>query len=100
MKTSFDFDIVPKTDWCPGCGNFSILKIIKEALDELNLDPKNLVISSGIGQAAKTPQYINTNYFNGLHGRSIPVAIGIKASNPELIVIAEGAKVEIILCMQ
>ena len=90
MKTSFDFDIVPKTDWCPGCGNFSILKIIKEALDELSLDPKSLVMSSGIGQAAKTPQYINTNYFNGLHGRAIPVAIGIKASNPELIVIAEG----------
>lgn len=90
MKTSFDFDIVPKTDWCPGCGNFSILKIIKEALDELNIDSKSLVMSSGIGQAAKTPQYINTNYFNGLHGRAIPVAIGIKASNPELIVIAEG----------
>lgn len=90
MNTKFDFDIAPKTDWCPGCGNFNILRIVKEALDELSLDPKNLVISSGIGQAAKTPQYINTNYFNGLHGRAIPVAIGIKTSNPKLIVIAEG----------
>lgn len=90
MKTNFDFDEIPKTDWCPGCGNFAILKVIKEAMGELNIDPKNLVISAGIGQAAKTSQYINSNCFNGLHGRALPVATGIKASNPELIVVAEG----------
>ena len=90
MKTKFDFNEIPKTDWCPGCGNFTILKIIKQALDELNIDPMKLVISSGIGQAAKTSQYINSNCFNGLHGRALPVATGIKASNPELVVIAEG----------
>ena len=90
MKTSFDFDQTPETGWCPGCGNFAILKIIKEALDELNIDPQKLVISSGIGQAAKTSQYINSNCFNGLHGRALPVATGIKASNPDLIVVAEG----------
>jgi len=59
------------------------------ALDELGIDPKQTVFSSGIGQAAKTPQYINTHYFNGLHGRSLPVAEGIKAANPNLTVIAE-----------
>ena len=90
MKTQFDFDEIPDTDWCPGCGNFSILETIKQALDELNIDSKKLVISAGIGQAAKTSQYINSNCFNGLHGRALPVATGIKASNPELIVIAEG----------
>ncbi len=90
MKTNFDFDQIPETAWCPGCGNFAILKVMKEALDELNIDPKKLVISAGIGQAAKTSQYINSNCFNGLHGRALPVATGIKASNPELIVIAEG----------
>ena len=90
IKTNFDFEQIPETDWCPGCGNFSILKVLKETLDELNIDPKKLVISAGIGQAAKTSQYINTNCFNGLHGRALSVACGMKASNPELIVVAEG----------
>lgn len=90
MTTNFDFNQIPETAWCPGCGNFSILKVLKEALDELKIDPKNLVISAGIGQAAKTSQYINSNCFNGLHGRALPVATGIKASNPDLIVVAEG----------
>ena len=90
MKTNFDFDQIPETGWCPGCGNFAILKVIKEALDELNIDPHKLVISAGIGQAAKISQYINSHCFNGLHGRALPVATGIKASNPDLIVVAEG----------
>jgi 2-oxoglutarate ferredoxin oxidoreductase subunit beta len=85
-----DFD-VGKIDisWCPGCGNYSILPTLKEALAELEIDPRDLVIVSGIGQAAKTPQYLKTNFFNGLHGRSLPVATAIKASNPSLTVIAE-----------
>lgn len=76
--------------WCPGCGNFKILDILKSALTEVGQDPVNLVIVSGIGQAPKTPQYMKTNMFNGLHGRSLPVACGIKGSNPNLTVIAEG----------
>lgn len=75
--------------WCPGCGNFSILKILKESLEELNIDPKELVLVSGIGQAAKMPHYLKCNFFNGLHGRALPPAVGIKASNPSLTVIAE-----------
>ncbi len=76
--------------WCPGCGNFGILRALKQCLSELEVDPRDLVIVSGIGQAAKTPHYIKCNVFHGLHGRAIPVATGIKAANPELIVIAEG----------
>ena len=75
--------------WCPGCGNFNILNIVKTCLEELNMDQKNLVLVSGIGQAAKTPQYIQAHYFNGLHGRALPPATAIKASNPELTVIVE-----------
>jgi len=75
--------------WCPGCGNFGILKELKIALSELKIPPENLVMVSGIGQAAKIPQYLKTNYFNGLHGRSLPVATAIKACNPTLTVIAE-----------
>lgn len=76
--------------WCPGCGNFGILKMIEEVLTELECDAKNTVIVSGIGQAAKTPYYIDTHMFCGLHGRALPVATALKVSNPALNVIAEG----------
>ncbi len=75
--------------WCPGCGNYGILNVLKKALDELDIEPGKLVIVSGIGQAAKIPHYFKTNFFNGLHGRALPPAVAIKASNPSLIVIAE-----------
>jgi 2-oxoglutarate ferredoxin oxidoreductase subunit beta len=81
-----DIDIA----WCPGCGNFAILKILKQALAELAIAPQNLVIASGIGQAAKTPHYLQAHIFNGLHGRALPAATAIKAANPQLTVIAEG----------
>ncbi len=80
-----DIDIA----WCPGCGNFSILKIVKEAIADLEIQPRNLVMVSGIGQAAKIPHYLKTNIFNGLHGRALPPATAIKVVNPELTVIAE-----------
>jgi len=73
--------------WCPGCGNFSILEGIKEAVAELNIKPEKLMMVSGIGQAAKTPHYIRANGFNGLHGRALPPAQAIKMVNPELKVI-------------
>ncbi|MFH0977375.1 MAG: thiamine pyrophosphate-dependent enzyme [Spirochaetota bacterium] len=88
MKTIFDFEDKIDIAWCPGCGNFSILKALKLAITELNIPQDRLVLVSGIGQAAKTPQYIRANFFNGLHGRSLPAATGIKAANPELTVIA------------
>lgn len=75
--------------WCPGCGNFPILKILKQALAELEIEPSNLVLVSGIGQAAKIPHYLKANVFNGLHGRALPPATAIKAANPALTVIAE-----------
>ncbi len=75
--------------WCPGCGNFAILKALKEALAELEITPHNLVMVSGIGQAAKIPHYLKANVFNGLHGRALPPATAIKAVNPDLTVIAE-----------
>lgn len=75
--------------WCPGCGNFGILNTLKKALAELEIEPTNLVIVSGIGQAAKVPHYFRTNVFNGLHGRALPPATAIKAANPSLTVIAE-----------
>ena len=84
----FDMDNIDIA-WCPGCGNFPILKILKQALAELEIAPANLVLVSGIGQAAKIPHYLRTNVFNGLHGRALPPATAIKAANPALTVIAE-----------
>jgi 2-oxoglutarate/2-oxoacid ferredoxin oxidoreductase subunit beta len=76
--------------WCPGCGNFSILNALKKVLVEAEVEPSNLVIVSGIGQAPKTPHYLRCNTFNGLHGRTLPVATGVKLANHELTVLAEG----------
>jgi len=84
-----DYNTEEENAWCPGCGNFGVLNALKKALVELNIEPKNLVISSGIGQAAKTPHYVKCNFFNGLHGRALPPATAIKAVNPALTVIAE-----------
>lgn len=75
--------------WCPGCGNFSILRCIKQALAELEIPPDKLLMVSGIGQAPKTPHYFKCNLFNGLHGRDISVGVGAKIANHELIVISE-----------
>ncbi|HLA27581.1 MAG TPA: thiamine pyrophosphate-dependent enzyme [Syntrophales bacterium] len=86
------FDFAHKIDmaWCPGCSNFSIRRSLLAALDELGVAREKVVMVSGIGQAAKMPQYINTNFFNGLHGRALPAATAVKACNPGLTVIAEG----------
>lgn len=78
-----------KPTWCPGCGNYSIHTALKQALEELGLAPHEVVLSSGIGQAAKMPQYIDVNGFNGLHGRALPPAIGIRFANKNLKVIVE-----------
>jgi len=74
--------------WCPGCGNFSILKAFNEAMVEMGIEPHQFVIVSGIGQAGKFPHYTRCNTFNGLHGRTLPVATGIKLANHELRVFA------------
>jgi 2-oxoglutarate ferredoxin oxidoreductase subunit beta len=76
--------------WCPGCGNFGIREAVKQALSELGLTPEQTCFVSGIGQAAKAPHYIRCNLFNGLHGRTLPVATGVKLANPDLVVFAEG----------
>ena len=78
-----------ETAWCPGCGNFSILEGVKRGLVASELEPHQILLVSGIGQAAKTPHYLNANVFNGLHGRALPVASGAKLANPNLKVIVE-----------
>jgi 2-oxoglutarate ferredoxin oxidoreductase subunit beta len=74
--------------WCPGCGNFGILRAFKDALLGLGIEPHQFTIVSGIGQSSKFPHYLRCNTFNGLHGRSLPVATGIRLANHEMLVIA------------
>ena len=76
------------TAWCPGCGNFAIRDVLEKVLRELPVPKNKIVLTSGIGQAAKMPHYLDVNYFNGLHGRSLPLAVGIKLARPDLTVIA------------
>jgi len=78
--------------WCPGCGNFPLLAVLKKVLAGLDIPPERVIISSGIGQAAKTPQYLACHYFNGLHGRALPPATAIKAVSPDFTVIVESGE--------
>lgn len=81
------YDSFDENAWCPGCGNFGIINSLKGALSELSLKPEDIILVSGIGQAAKTPHYVNSNVFNGLHGRSLPPAFGAKVANKDMEVI-------------
>jgi 2-oxoglutarate ferredoxin oxidoreductase subunit beta len=73
--------------WCPGCGNFPLLKAFKQALAELELRPQDVLVVSGIGQSGKFPHYLSCNTFNGIHGRTLPVGTGARLANPELKVV-------------
>jgi len=77
-----------KPAWCPGCGNFGILEALNRALIDMEIEPHQVLLVSGIGQAGKLPHYTRGNVFNSLHGRPVPPAIGAKIANSELIVIA------------
>ncbi|MFA5049432.1 MAG: thiamine pyrophosphate-dependent enzyme [Candidatus Micrarchaeia archaeon] len=83
-----DLNINERPQWCPGCGNFGILMGIKSSLAELGLEQKDIVVVSGIGCNSKLPHYLNTYGYEGLHGRTLPLASGIKISNRKLTVIA------------
>ena len=87
MVTASDY-VGLKPTWCPGCGNFGILRALNKALVELEIKPHQVLMVSGIGQAGKLPHYSQGNIFNSLHGRPVPPAIGAKIANTELVVIA------------
>ncbi|MCP3901878.1 MAG: 2-oxoacid ferredoxin oxidoreductase, partial [Desulfobacteraceae bacterium] len=84
-KTKFDID--NENQWCPGCGNFAILKAMEKAFITLDLDPKHLLIVSGIGQAGKTSDFISCNMLHGLHGRALSFATGAKIANSDLNIV-------------
>ncbi|MBC7097506.1 2-oxoacid ferredoxin oxidoreductase [Candidatus Bipolaricaulota bacterium] len=75
--------------WCPGCGNFFIRESLAAALARLGIPNHKVVLVTGIGQAAKIVHYMGVNGFDGLHGRTLAAAAGIKIANKDLVVIAE-----------
>ncbi|MDP3987833.1 MAG: 2-oxoacid:ferredoxin oxidoreductase subunit beta, partial [Candidatus Levybacteria bacterium] len=79
-----------KPNWCPGCGDFGIWVSLKNAIVQLGLNPWEVVLVSGIGCSSKLPYWVRTYGFNGLHGRPMPVAEGIKLANHDLTVIVVG----------
>jgi 2-oxoglutarate ferredoxin oxidoreductase subunit beta len=87
MITVKDYKSDAEIQWCPGCPNHGILQAMKMALVEMGKSPHEICLVSGIGQAAKFPHYLMCNFFNGLHGRALPAALGIHAANPELTTI-------------
>ncbi len=79
-----------KPIWCPGCGNFGVLNALTHALAELNINPDQLAIVSGIGCSSRMPGFVRSYGFHGVHGRALPVAVGVKMGNPRLTVVVVG----------
>ena len=88
VKESYKGKIHP--DWCPGCGDFSVLAALQTALFELGLKPHQVVVISGIGCSSNLPGFINTYGMHTLHGRALAVGTGVKMGNHELKVICVG----------
>ena len=85
-----DFKSELKPIWCPGCGDFGVLASLYRAMADMDLDPSQTVIVSGIGCSSRLPHFASTYGVHTLHGRPLPVAMGVKLANPELTVIAVG----------
>ena len=77
-------------DWCPGCGDFGVLKSVQEAAGKLGIKPENLMVVSGIGCSSNLPGFIHSYGVHSLHGRSVPVASGIHFANTDLKVCITG----------
>lgn len=90
MATVKDFRNNVRPNWCPGCGDFSVQAAIQRALAETGKEPEETAVISGIGCSGRISGYINSYGFHTIHGRSLPVAQGVKLANRDLTVIASG----------
>ena len=76
--------------WCPGCGDFGVLSSLYNSLTKLQIAPQNLAVISGIGCSGRTPGFVRSYGFHVVHGRVLPVTLGVKLANPNLTVIGVG----------
>jgi 2-oxoglutarate ferredoxin oxidoreductase subunit beta len=82
--TAADFASAQEVRWCPGCGDYAILKAVRQVLAEVGRAPDEVVFISGIGCAARFPYYLSTYGFHTIHGRAPALATGVKLANPDL----------------
>ncbi len=85
-----DYKSSAKPIWCPGCGDYGVLNSLYKAFEQLQIPPHKAAVISGIGCSGRLSGYMNTYGFNGVHGRVLPVATGVKMANLENTVIAVG----------
>ncbi len=86
VLTPKDFETEQDVRWCPGCGDYAILKMVQTVLPQLEVLRENIVIVSGIGCSSRFPYYVNTFGMHSIHGRAPAIASGLKAVNPDLSV--------------
>ena len=84
--TAKDLETDQDVRWCPGCGDYSILKQVQKVVPELGIKQENLVFVSGIGCSSRFPYYMETFGMHSIHGRATAIASGLKAARPELSV--------------
>ena len=89
MQT-MDYKGKVKPSWCPGCGNHAVLSALRQAMAELDYKTHETAMVSGIGCSSRFPFFMSTYGFHSIHGRALPVAIGLKEAKPEINVIAVG----------
>ncbi len=85
-----DYKSELKPIWCPGCGDFGVLQGLYRALSAIGRPPHEVAFISGIGCSSRIPGYTTAYGFNTVHGRSLPIAQGVKLANPELLVVVAG----------
>jgi len=85
-----DYKNAVKPIWCPGCGDYAVHAALMRAFADLDLAPENIIVASGIGCSSRMPGFFSTYGFHGIHGRVLPLATGIKLSQPDKTVIAVG----------
>lgn len=90
VRKAADYKSDLRPIWCPGCGDYAIATAFYQALAEIQAEPKNTVVVSGIGCSGRFPYFCNTYGFHGVHGRAVPTAAGVKISRPDLLVVAVG----------
>ncbi|MBW0770691.1 2-oxoacid:ferredoxin oxidoreductase subunit beta [Mammaliicoccus lentus] len=90
MATFKDFRNNVKPNWCPGCGDFSVQAAIQKAAANVGLEPEEVAIITGIGCSGRLSGYVHSYGLHSIHGRSLPLAQGVKMANKDLTVIASG----------
>ncbi|MGH7537044.1 MAG: 2-oxoacid:ferredoxin oxidoreductase subunit beta [Gemmatimonadales bacterium] len=84
LLSARDYASDQEVRWCPGCGDYAILKAVQRTLADLGARRENTVFVSGIGCSSRFPYYIATYGFHTIHGRAPAIATGVKLANPEL----------------